>query len=112
MLVYSHKLSPATYPVLRQALAGFISLNLQVIIMTTKTLFQPINAYFLVLLFMLSFVAPANARQLDGVSLPDSVTIDGTSVPLQLNGMGYRTKFIFKIRVDHICALPSCIQKN
>ena len=40
-----------------------------------------------------------NARQLDDVTLPDKVTVDGTDVVLQLNGMGYRTKFIFDIYV-------------
>jgi len=39
------------------------------------------------------------ARQLDDVTLPDSVVLDGTEVNLQLNGMGYRTKFIFDIYV-------------
>ena len=39
------------------------------------------------------------ARQLDDVTLPDSVVLDGTEVNLQLNGMGYRTKFIFDVYV-------------
>ena len=50
-------------------------------------------------LFSVLFSASINARQLDDVTLPDSVTVDGTDVVLQLNGMGYRTKFIFKIYV-------------
>jgi Chalcone isomerase-like len=67
--------------------------------MTTKILFHPMHKLFLPLLLAFSFSTTISARQLDDVSLPDSVTIDGTSVPLQLNGMGYRTKFIFKIYV-------------
>ncbi|MFV2003814.1 MAG: chalcone isomerase family protein [Gammaproteobacteria bacterium] len=67
--------------------------------MTTKILFHPMHKFFLPLLLAFSFSTTISARQLDDVSLPDSVTIDGTSVPLQLNGMGYRTKFIFKIYV-------------
>ncbi len=39
------------------------------------------------------------ARQLDDVSLPDRLTLDGTDTVLQLNGMGYRTKFVFNIYV-------------
>lgn len=46
------------------------------------------------------FLSPTvHARQLDDVVLPDNITIDGTDRPLQLNGLGYRTKFIFKIYV-------------
>lgn len=46
-----------------------------------------------------SFSTQLLARQLDDVTVPDSVTIVGTDVPLQLNGMGYRTKLFFKIYV-------------
>jgi hypothetical protein len=45
------------------------------------------------------FTTPTYARQLGDVALPDEVTIEGTNVPLQLNGMGYRTKFVFDIYV-------------
>lgn len=40
-----------------------------------------------------------HARKLDNVEFPDTVTLEGTRTTLQLNGMGYRTKFIFKIYV-------------
>ncbi len=50
-------------------------------------------------LFFVMFATSINARQLDDVTLPDSVTVDGTDVTLQLNGMGYRTKFIFNVYV-------------
>ncbi|HHJ36682.1 MAG TPA: hypothetical protein ENJ87_13050 [Gammaproteobacteria bacterium] len=46
-----------------------------------------------------AFSAAVGARQLDDVTLPDTVTLDGTDVALQLNGMGYRTKFVFNIYV-------------
>lgn len=46
-----------------------------------------------------SFSTQLLARQLDDVTVLDSVTIVGTDVPLQLNGMGYRTKLFFKIYV-------------
>ncbi len=65
----------------------------------TKTLSQPGYISLLVLLVITLFAAPINARQIDDVNLPDTVTIDGTSASLQLNGMGYRTKFIFNIYV-------------
>lgn len=45
------------------------------------------------------FSTSVNARQLDDVTLPDKVTVDGTDIVLQLNGMGYRTKFVFDIYV-------------
>lgn len=50
-------------------------------------------------LFSVLFPTSINARQLGDVTLPDSVTLDGTEATLQLNGMGYRTKFVFKIYV-------------
>ena len=57
------------------------------------------NTGFIMLLCSVLFSTSVDARQLDDVNLPDSVTLDGTSVPLQLNGMGYRTKFVFNIYV-------------
>lgn len=45
------------------------------------------------------FSTSVSARQLDDVTLPDKVTVDGTDIVLQLNGMGYRTKFVFDIYV-------------
>lgn len=45
------------------------------------------------------FSSTVIARQIDDVVLPDNITIDGTDRPLQLNGLGYRTKFIFKVYV-------------
>lgn len=59
---------------------------------------QVCNAIFM-MLSLTMFALTAHARQLDDVTLPDSVTIDGTDVKLQLNGMGYRTKFVFDIYV-------------
>ncbi len=53
-----------------------------------------------------SFSAQLQARQLGDVTVPDSVTIVGTDVPLQLNGMGYRTKLFFKIYVGALYTEP------
>ena len=50
-------------------------------------------------LFSVLFPTSINARQLGDVTLPDSVTLDGTEATLQLNGMGYRTRFVFDIYV-------------
>lgn len=66
--------------------------------MTSITLLHRIKPSFIILICSL-FSVSLNARQLDDVDLPDNVTLDGTSVPLQLNGMGYRTKFVFNIYV-------------
>lgn len=51
----------------------------------------------LMIAMMLS--TPVFSRQLGDIDLPDSVTLDGTDQVLQLNGMGYRTKFVFKVYV-------------
>ena len=67
--------------------------------MTTKTLIYRIKTSYILLLFSVLFSASVDARQLDDVVLPDNVTLDGTSEPLQLNGMGYRTKFVFNVYV-------------
>ena len=71
--------------------------------MTTNIMFHSKRVYaalvgcMLIIAMMLS--TPAYARQLGDVELPDSVTLDGTDQVLQLNGMGYRTKFVFKVYV-------------
>ena len=54
---------------------------------------------FLILLQLAFFSVASEAGQLGDVSLPDKVTLEGSDVELQLNGMGYRTKFVFKIYV-------------
>ena len=67
--------------------------------MTTEKMIRGICTNFFMLLTVVIFSTASHARQLDDVTLPDSVTLDGTDAALQLNGMGYRTKFIFKIYV-------------
>jgi len=54
---------------------------------------------FLILIISLSLSTLVTARQLDDVSLPDNITIEGTDTALVLNGMGYRTKFVFNVYV-------------
>ncbi|MBE9560114.1 MAG: chalcone isomerase family protein [Proteobacteria bacterium] len=65
---------------------------------TGKLIHRICTTFFMLLSFAL-FSAATQARQLDDVTMPDSVTLDGTDVVLQLNGMGYRTKFIFDVYV-------------
>ncbi len=67
--------------------------------MTTEILIHRVRTTVFMLLTVVFFSTASHARQLDDVTLPDSVTVDGTDVALQLNGMGYRTKFIFNIYV-------------
>jgi len=67
--------------------------------MLIKTVFSDKHSAFIITLFVLLFSVSIDARQLDDVSFPDSVTLDGTDTALQLNGMGYRTRFIFKVYV-------------
>jgi hypothetical protein len=54
----------------------------------------------------LVLAAPALAREVSGVDLPDTVTVDGQ--PLQLNGAGVRKKFIIQVYVGALY-LPSPI---
>lgn len=54
---------------------------------------------FIIILLSAVYATIINARQIGDTTLPDSVTINGTNVALQLNGAGYRTKFVFKVYV-------------
>jgi len=67
--------------------------------MVLKTLFSRNYTAFFIALFTILFSISLNARQLDDVSFPDSLIVDGTDAVLQLNGMGYRTRFVFKVYV-------------
>lgn len=67
--------------------------------MTIKTLIYRVKTSLFMLLFSVVFSTSINARQLDDVEVSDNVTLEGTTVPLQLNGMGYRTKFVFNVYV-------------
>lgn len=49
------------------------------------------------LALLVSLASPVFARELAGVSLPDTTTVDGKT--LKLNGVGLRTKMIFKVYV-------------
>ncbi len=58
--------------------------------------------------------APAFAAEFEGVTSPDTVTVDGKT--LQLNGMGLRQKFVFKVYVaslyvEHTSKNPADIIK-
>lgn len=67
--------------------------------MKEKMSVRHIFASLFIILGVVTFSVSVNARQLDDVTLPDTVTLEGTSVSLQLNGMGYRTKFIFDVYI-------------
>jgi len=54
-------------------------------------------AAFAGLLLFLS--APVSARDLDGVMIPDNLTLTGETSPLVLNGAGYRKKFFIKVYI-------------
>lgn len=57
-------------------------------------------------LALLLVAAPATARQLAGVTMPDSLTVAGQG--LKLNGMGLRKKAVFKVYVGGLyLAAPS-----
>ncbi|MBE9568335.1 MAG: chalcone isomerase family protein [Proteobacteria bacterium] len=61
--------------------------------------FNRVSTFIFLAVFSVFFSTATVARQLDEVTLPDKVTLPGTDTELQLNGMGYRTKFIFKVYV-------------
>jgi len=56
---------------------------------------------YIVLLFMVSaFVSlPIQARNYQDRQFPDQIVLDGTDQPLQLNGIGMRTKLFFDIYI-------------
>lgn len=56
---------------------------------------RPIAAFTALLLI----AAPALARDLDGVKIPDSLVMAGDSKPLVLNGAGYRKKLFIKVYI-------------
>ena len=67
--------------------------------MTTEKGIAHTCATFLLVLQLAFFSMATEARQLGDVTLPDKVKVPGSDVELLLNGMGYRTKFVFKIYV-------------
>ena len=67
--------------------------------MTTEKGIAHTCATFLLVLQLAFFSTATQARQLGDVTLPDKVKVPGSDVELLLNGMGYRTKFVFKIYV-------------
>jgi hypothetical protein len=55
------------------------------------------NRKMLVCVALLVLAAPLAAMELAGVTLPDTITVGGTT--LKLNGMGVRTKTFLKVKV-------------
>lgn len=45
------------------------------------------------------FALPTTARDLDGITIPDSLTLVDEAQPLVLNGAGYRKKFFIKVYI-------------
>lgn len=69
------------------------------VFISVKCKINRINTWFCVFIFSVVFSTAAVSRQLDDVTLADKVTLPGSDKTLQLNGMGYRTKFVFNIYV-------------
>ena len=55
------------------------------------------HSLLLTALAVFALSSSASAREKDGVTMPDTMTVEGKT--LNLNGMGTRTKFIFKVYV-------------
>lgn len=67
--------------------------------MIIEKLLNRLSVVLFSLVFLTTLSFSSQARQLGDVTLPDNVTLQGSDVKLQLNGIGYRTKFVFKIYV-------------
>lgn len=48
---------------------------------------------------LLFFSVPVPARDLDGIQIPDTLSVTGEKTPLTLNGAGYRKKFFVKVYI-------------
>lgn len=57
---------------------------------------RPFAVFIVAMLFV---CAPATARILDGINIPDTLTLVGEEQPLVLNGAGYRKKFFIKVYI-------------
>lgn len=57
------------------------------------------SRFLLAVLFGFALACPALARNLDGVNIPDTLTLAGETQPLVLNGAGYRKKFFIKVYI-------------
>ncbi len=67
--------------------------------MIIEKLLNRLSVVLFSLVFLTTLSFSSHARQLGDVTSPDNVTLPGSDVKLQLNGIGYRTKFIFKVYV-------------
>ena len=79
--------------------------------LATKLIYR-LRASSAILVFAILFSASIGARQFDDVEILDTITLDGTSVPLQLNGLGYRTKFIFNIYIGALYTESKVISRD
>lgn len=57
------------------------------------------SRFLLAVVLGLAMAFPALARDLDGVNIPDTLTLAGETQPLVLNGAGYRKKFFIKVYI-------------
>jgi hypothetical protein len=48
---------------------------------------------------LLLFVFPAHAREIDGVAVPETLTLAGEKATLALNGAGLRTRYLARVYV-------------
>lgn len=57
------------------------------------------SRFLLVVVLGLAIAFPALARDLDGVNIPDTLSLAGETQALVLNGAGYRKKFFIKVYI-------------
>jgi Chalcone isomerase-like len=55
---------------------------------------------------------PLQAREFYDLQFPDKVTLTGTDVPLRLNGIGFRTKFFFKIYIGALYTADKAVSRD
>lgn len=70
--------------------------------------------YFIYTCFcgLLMLSNPVLSVEFDGVTLPDQVTLPGSDTPLQINGVGKRTKFVFDIYIGALYTEKKAVTRD
>jgi len=61
---------------------------------------------------LLLIASPLRAREFYDLQFPDRITLAGAETPLQLNGIGFRTKFFFKIYIGALYTVDRAASRD
>jgi hypothetical protein len=61
---------------------------------------------------MMFAIGSSQARDFYGLQFQDTVTLTGTQTPLQLNGIGFRSKFFFKIYIGALYTMNRAASRD